>query len=39
MDTRRGVNKPKAIQQWDELKNVLTQAGAKIEVMEPQVHL
>ncbi|CAJ0958853.1 unnamed protein product, partial [Mesorhabditis belari] len=36
MDMRRGVNKPKALQQWDELKHVLTQAGAKVEVMEPQ---
>ncbi|CAJ0573119.1 unnamed protein product, partial [Mesorhabditis spiculigera] len=36
MDMRRGVNKPRALEQWDELKHVLTQAGAQIHVMEPQ---
>ena len=37
MDMKRGVNRTKAMQQWETLKSTLEQCGAKVEVMEADV--
>ncbi|VDM84540.1 unnamed protein product [Strongylus vulgaris] len=34
MDMRRGVNRPKAMEQWETLKRTLEDCGAQVEVME-----
>ncbi|EFO82804.1 hypothetical protein GCK72_024454 [Caenorhabditis remanei] len=34
MDMKRGVNREKALKQWDYLKNTIEASGAKVEVME-----
>nr|pir hypothetical protein T22B7.3 - Caenorhabditis elegans [Caenorhabditis elegans] len=34
MDMKRGVNREKALKQWDQLKNTIENSGAKVEVME-----
>ncbi|KAK5979903.1 Amidinotransferase [Trichostrongylus colubriformis] len=34
MDMRRGVNRPKAMEQWEMLKTTLEGCGARVEVME-----
>lgn len=37
MDMKRGVNREKALKQWDQLKNTIENSGAKVEVMESTV--
>ncbi|KHJ79914.1 hypothetical protein OESDEN_20424 [Oesophagostomum dentatum] len=37
MDMRRGVNRPKAMEQWETLKRTLENCGAQVEVMEADV--
>ncbi|VDO05420.1 unnamed protein product [Haemonchus placei] len=37
MDMRRGVNRPKAMEQWEKLKSTLEECGARVDVMEADV--
>lgn len=37
MDMKRGVNRTKAMEQWETLKITLEQCGAKVDVMEADV--
>ncbi|QGJ70109.1 N-Dimethylarginine dimethylaminohydrolase [Planctomycetales bacterium 10988] len=39
MDRRRQADRLKAIDQWTQLKTILTEAGAKIELLTPQAGL
>ncbi|KAK6061673.1 hypothetical protein COOONC_00666 [Cooperia oncophora] len=39
MDMRRGVNRPKAMEQWEKLKTTLEGCGARVDVMEADVSL